>query len=225
MLFVFVRPGSITLSWTVSCFMATLSIEGAEKDTSAAVYCSLLKLIYRPFAVWILRKKTPNWSLLKLECWTVFPLSCTLFIARLVLHLRFFIIWTLQSNAESRRIVLVEDINLLSIDWSSDLPISLGIGIHAMDRSFIVCNCPEIITNVLTSTPERFGFPADHHISEFTVLLKFKLSKSVRATPTISNAGIFKIFAVSCHIPLWKLHFLEALTRAELYERIFFRQL
>ena len=120
---------------------------------------------------------------------------------------------------------MVEDINLLSIDWSSDLPISLGIGIHAMDRSFIVCNCPEIITNVLTSTPERFGFPADHHISEFTVLLKFKLSKSVRATPTISNAGIFKIFAVSCHIPLWKLHFLEALTRAELYERIFFRQL
>ena len=90
---------------------------------------------------------------------------------------------------------------------------------------FFVCNCPEIITNVLTSTPERCGFPADHHISEFTVLLKFKLSKSVRATPTISNAGIFKIFAVSCHIPLWKLHFLEALTRAELCERICFCQL
>ena len=51
MLFVFVRPGSMTLSWTVSCFMATLSIEGVEKDASAAVYCSLLKLIYRPFAV------------------------------------------------------------------------------------------------------------------------------------------------------------------------------
>ena len=90
---------------------------------------------------------------------------------------------------------------------------------------FFVCNCSEIITNVLTSTPARCGFPADHHISEFTVLLKFKLSKSVRATPTISNAGIFKIFAVSCHIPLWKLHFLEAMTRAELYERICFCQL
>ena len=60
MLFVFVRPGSMTLSWTVSCFMATISIEGVEKGTLAAVYCSLLKLIYRPFAVWILSKKTPN---------------------------------------------------------------------------------------------------------------------------------------------------------------------
>ena len=55
--------------------------------------------------------------------------------------------------------------------------------------------------------------------------LKLKLSKSVRATLTISNAGIFKIFAVSCHKPLWKLHFLEALTRAELHERICFCQL
>ena len=53
MLFVFVRPGS-------SCFMATISIEGVEKGALAAVYCSLLKLIYRPFAVWILSKKTPN---------------------------------------------------------------------------------------------------------------------------------------------------------------------
>ena len=46
MLFVFVRTGSMTLSWTVSCFMDTLSIEGVEKDASAAVCCSLLKLIY-----------------------------------------------------------------------------------------------------------------------------------------------------------------------------------
>ena len=60
MLFVFVRPGSITLPWIVSFFMATLSIEEVEKEASAAVYCSLLELIYRPFAVLILRKKTLN---------------------------------------------------------------------------------------------------------------------------------------------------------------------
>ena len=67
MFFVFVRPGSITLLWIVSCFMATLSIEGIEKDASAAVYWSLLKLTYRPFAFCILRKRTPNWSWLKLK--------------------------------------------------------------------------------------------------------------------------------------------------------------
>ena len=51
MLFVFVGPGSITLLWIVSYFMATLSIEGIEKDASAAVYWSRLKLTYRPFAI------------------------------------------------------------------------------------------------------------------------------------------------------------------------------
>ena len=113
---------------------------------------------------------------------------------------------SLQSNAESSRIVLVGDVNLPSIDWSTDLPVSLGTGSSSVDNIFcelvgdnflqqfitgpthisgskldlLLCNCPEIITDILTSTPELCGFPTDQHILEFTVLLKFKRPKPVR---------------------------------------------
>ena len=43
-----------------------------------------------------------------------------------------------------------------------------------------VVSCPEIITDVRTSTPEQCGLPTDHHILAFTVLLTFKRSKPVR---------------------------------------------
>ena len=38
----------------------------------------------------------------------------------------------------------------------------------------LLCSCPEIISDVIASSPEQCGFPTDHHIIEFVVVLKFK---------------------------------------------------
>lgn len=112
-----------------------------------------------------------------------------------------------------------------SIDWSTDLLVSLGTGSHAMDDIFcelvgdnflqqfvtgpthisgrkldlLSCNCPEIITHVLTSTPEQCGFPTDHHILEFTVLLKFKRPKPVRCYTYDFKRGNFRDL---CSLPV-----------------------
>ena len=158
---------------------------------------------------------------------------------------------SLKSNAESSCIVLVGDVNLPSIDWSTDLPVYLGTGSHAMDNIFcelagdnllqqfetgpthisgsklvlLLCNCTEIITDVLTSTPEQCGFPTDLHILEFTVLLKFKRPKPVRRYTYDFKRGNFQdLCSLLLHTPseialsgdvderwsLWKDLFLSA---------------
>lgn len=136
---------------------------------------------------------------------------------------------SLKSNAESSRIVLVGDVNLPSIDWSTDLPVSLGTGSHAMDNIFfelvgdnflqqfvtgpthisgskldlLLCNCPEIITDVLTSTPEQCGFPTDLHILKITVLFKFKRPKPVRRYTYDFKRGNFQdLCSLLSHTPL-----------------------
>ena len=83
-----------------------------------------------------LEKENAELIVVEIKTLNCFPVILYTFIARLVLHLRFFIIWTLRSNAKSSRTVLVGDVNLLSIDWSTDLPVSLGTGSHAMDDIF-----------------------------------------------------------------------------------------
>ena len=44
----------------------------------------------------------------------------------------------------------------------------------------LLSNCPEIITNVETSTPEQCKFPTDHYIVEFQIKLKFKRARNVK---------------------------------------------
>ncbi len=43
----------------------------------------------------------------------------------------------------------------------------------------LLCNCPEIITNVKTSNPNQCKFPTNHHI-EFHIKLKFKRASNVK---------------------------------------------
>ena len=44
----------------------------------------------------------------------------------------------------------------------------------------LLCNCPEIIANVDSSTPEQSKFPTDHYIVEFQVKLNFKRARNVK---------------------------------------------
>ena len=44
----------------------------------------------------------------------------------------------------------------------------------------LLSNCPEIITNVETSTPEQCKFPTDRYIVEFQIKLKFKRARNVK---------------------------------------------
>ena len=43
----------------------------------------------------------------------------------------------------------------------------------------LLCNCPEIIVNVDSSTPEQSKFPIDHYIVEFQIKLNFKRARKV----------------------------------------------
>ena len=43
----------------------------------------------------------------------------------------------------------------------------------------LLCNCPEIIVNVDSSTPEQSKFPTDHYIVEFQIKLNFKRARKV----------------------------------------------
>ena len=66
-----------------------------------------------------------------------------------------------------------------------------------------VVSCPEIITDVRTSTPEQCGLPTDHHILEFTVLLTFKRSKPVRRYTYDFKRGNFQdLCSLLSHTPL-----------------------
>lgn len=107
------RHGSKTLLWIVSRFQDTLSIEGIEKDESVAKYSSLLKVAYRTFTIWILRKKTLYWSLI-VEIETPNCISVILFTlchpSGSSLEIVDELNSSLQGNAKSSRIDLAGDV-------------------------------------------------------------------------------------------------------------------
>ena len=44
----------------------------------------------------------------------------------------------------------------------------------------LLCNYPEIIVNVDSSTPDESKFPTDHYIIEFQIKLKFKRARNIK---------------------------------------------
>ena len=174
-------------------------MEGIEEEASVMAYWSLLKLNYRPLIVWILRNRALNWSWLKLKRRTVLPYYTFYRPPGSSPEILHDLNSSIESNAVSSRIALL-DVILPYIDWSIDLPVSLGIGSQVVNNIFcelvgdnslqqfvtgpthisgskldpLLCNGPEIITDVLTSTPEQCGFSTDHFILVFTILLKSK---------------------------------------------------
>ncbi|CAB4010566.1 Hypothetical predicted protein [Paramuricea clavata] len=112
---------------------------------------------------------------------------------------------SLQNTSESSCIVLVGDFNLPALDWTTfdeQIPTTAGGQLEnsfcdLFDDNFLqqfilgpthncgnkldlLSNCPEIITNVETSTPEQCKFPTDHYIVEFQIKLKFKRARNVK---------------------------------------------
>ncbi|CAB4007842.1 Hypothetical predicted protein [Paramuricea clavata] len=113
---------------------------------------------------------------------------------------------SLQNTSESSCIVLAGDFNLPALDWTTfdeQIPTTAGGQLEnsfcdLFDDNFLqqfilgpthncgnkldllLSNCPEIITNVETSTPEQCKFPTDHYIVEFQIKLKFKRARNVK---------------------------------------------
>jgi hypothetical protein len=46
----------------------------------------------------------------------------------------------------------------------------------------LLCNYPEIIMNVTTTSPEQYGYPTDHHILEFVIQQNFSRSQPIKQT-------------------------------------------
>ena len=207
MWFVFMRPGSRTLLWIVTCFLA-IAIYGRDRgggvrDGVLVAIKTELQALHRldlkkqSIELIVVEIKTPNCITVILYTFYRPPGS-----SPEILH---DLNSSIHSNAVSSRIVLLNVI-LPYIDWSIDLPVSFGIGSQVVNNIFcelvgdnslqqfvtgpthisgskldaLLCNGPEIITEVLTSTPEQSGFSTDHFILVFTILLKSKRPKPVR---------------------------------------------
>ncbi len=118
---------------------------------------------------------------------------------------------------ESSCIILIGDPNLPAIDWSLDHPIPINngglledkfcelVGDHFLEQlisgstnrdgnklDLVLCNYPEIIKDVSSSTSEQFGFPADHHIIEFEIQQKFSRAKPIKRTIFDYRRGNFE---------------------------------
>jgi hypothetical protein len=124
----------------------------------------------------------------------------------------------LQDTTESCQIILVGDFNLPAIDWTIDpnAPINSGsrvdedIFCHLVGDNFLhqfilgpthiagnkldlmLCNCPEIIQDVSTSSPELRNFPTHHYLVEFKVKLKFSRARQVKCRVYDYKHGNFK---------------------------------
>ena len=113
---------------------------------------------------------------------------------------------SLQDTSESDSIVLVRDFNLPALDWATfDEQIPTTTGGH-LEKSFcdlfddnflqqfilgpthnggnkldlLLCNCPEIIVNVDSSTPEQNKFPTNHYIVEFQIKHYFRRARNAK---------------------------------------------
>ena len=101
---------------------------------------------------------------------------------------------SLQDTPESCCVILIGDFNLPAINWSLDYPTPTISGSH-LEESFcdlignnflqqfitgpthvkgntldlLLCNCPEIIKNVMTCSPKQSNFPSDQYIVEFQI--------------------------------------------------------
>lgn len=113
---------------------------------------------------------------------------------------------SLQDTLESNCCVVIGDFNLPNLDWSTDhaAPINNGgqaIGdvlcdlvrdnylyqfiegpthIAGNKLDLLLCNYPDSINDVYTTSPEQCDFPTDHMIVEFTIKLKFRRAKPVK---------------------------------------------
>ena len=74
--------------------------------------------------------------------------------------------------------------------WS--VIISLNSSSLVQHIYLLPCNCPEIISDVITLLPEQCGFPTDHYIMEFAVVLKFKRADVGSPTFVWLQKGNFK---------------------------------
>ena len=124
---------------------------------------------------------------------------------------------SLANIPESSCVLLVGDFNLPAIDWSSDHPSPSNVGGHLEDKfcelfadyfleqlipgpthrggnklDLLLCNCPEIIRGVSTSSPEQSGFPTDHHILVFKIQKLISRAKSIRRTVFDYKRGNFE---------------------------------
>jgi hypothetical protein len=123
---------------------------------------------------------------------------------------------SLQNTSESTCIVLIGDFNLPAIDWSLDQPTPATNG-GQLEESFcdlvgdnffqqfikgtthtggnmldlLLCNCPEIVKNISTFSPEQLNFPTDHHIIEFQIQQTFCRAKPVSRNVFAFNRGNF----------------------------------
>ena len=114
---------------------------------------------------------------------------------------------SLDDNPESACVLLTGDFNLPAIDWSLDHPSPTSAGGHLEDKfcelvgdyyleqlisgpthrdcnklDLLLCNYPEIIRNVITTSPEQYGYPTDHHILEFAIQQNFSRSQPIKRT-------------------------------------------
>ncbi len=120
---------------------------------------------------------------------------------------------SLQDTSESSCIVLAGYFNLPALDWTTideQFPTMTGGQLEnsfcdLIDNNFLqqfipgpthncgnkldllLCNCPEIFTNVETSNPNQCQFPTDHYIIEFHIKLKFKRAGNVKVEFTSYN--------------------------------------
>ena len=175
--FVFMSPGLRTLLWIVTCFLA-IAIYG--RDRGGGVRDGVLVAIKTELqALDCLDLKKQSIELIVVEIKTSNCITVILYTfyrppgsSPEILH---DLNSSLQSNAVSSRIVLL-DVILPYIDWSTDLLVSLGIGSQVINNIFcelvgdnslqqivtgpthisgskldpLLCNGPEIIPDVLT---------------------------------------------------------------------------
>ncbi|CAB4022136.1 Hypothetical predicted protein [Paramuricea clavata] len=123
---------------------------------------------------------------------------------------------SLDDNPESACVLLTGDFNL-AIDWSLDHPSPTSAGGHLEDKfcelvgdyyleqlisgsthrdgnklDLLLCNYPELIRNVITTSPEQYGYPTDHYILEFAIQQNFSRSQPIKRTIFDYERGNFE---------------------------------
>jgi hypothetical protein len=56
----------------------------------------------------------------------------------------------------------------------------------------LLCNYPEIIRNVTTTSPKQYGYPTDHHILEFAIQQNFSRPQPIKRTIFDYERGNFE---------------------------------
>ena len=123
--------------------------------------------------------------------------------------------------------LIVGDFNIPALDWSDpSSPVNIGGNAagdkicHLMGDNFLfqlidgpthiagnkldllLCNCPEVIEDVITHSPGTSEFPSDHYIVEFSIKVKFQRAKPVRRKVYNFNRGNFDELRSTSHLAL-----------------------